>query len=112
VLAVLATPRLRLPGSTLAAGVLALAGWCLFAALAPTLLGIDHAGLQSIVKAGDSTALSHALHPSFSSYPLKLLAPIATGVGLLALLALKLAGDWRAPGGRAQAASPGQAHAA
>ena len=34
----------------------------LFAALAPTVLGIDHAGLQSIVKAGDHTALNLTLH--------------------------------------------------
>lgn len=112
VLAVWATPRLRLPSRTLAAGVLALAGWCLFAVLAPTLLGIDHAGLESIVKAGDATALSHALHPNFSSYPLKLLAPIAAGVSLLALLALKLAGDWCAPSARTRARSRDRAHAA
>ena len=35
--------------------------WALFAALAPTVLGIDHQGLLSIVKAGDHTALNKAL---------------------------------------------------
>jgi hypothetical protein len=39
----------------------------------------------SIVKAGDNTALSTALHPGFSDYPLKVLAPLAAVVGLLAL---------------------------
>src|SRR6185437_6240501 len=57
VLATLATTRTRISRGSLIAGVLALAGWCLFAALAPTLLGIDHRGLLSIVGAGDNTAL-------------------------------------------------------
>ena len=83
-----ASPRLRLPLPALGAGVLALAGWCLFAALAPTVLGIDHSGLQSIVKAGDHTAL----HKGFGSYPLRTLAPIAALAGALALAAARL---WR-----------------
>jgi hypothetical protein len=91
VLAAWATPRLYLPARALGVGVLALIGWALFAALGPTLLGIDHAGLESIVKAGDHTALSHALHPSFSSYPLRKLAPIAGFAGLLGLGAMWLA---------------------
>jgi hypothetical protein len=90
VLAACATPRLRLSGSSFGYGVIALAGWCLFAALAPTVLGIDHAGLESIVKAGDHTALSRTAHPTFSSYPLKVLAPIAAGIGLLGLIAMRL----------------------
>ena len=90
VLAAWATPRLRLSDASLGYGVLALAGWCLFAALAPTLLGIDHAGLESIVKAGDHTALSTVDHPRFSTYPLKVLAPIAAGMGLLGLCAMRL----------------------
>ncbi len=90
VLGAWATPRLRLSGSSFGYGLLALAGWCLFAVLAPTLLGIDHAGLESIVKAGDHTALSTTAHPGFSSYPLKVLAPIAAAVGLLALCAMRL----------------------
>jgi hypothetical protein len=89
-LAAWATPRLYLPLRALGIGVLALIGWACFAALAPTVLGIDHAGLESIVKAGDHTALSHALHPSFSSYPLRKLAPIAAAAGLLGLAAMWL----------------------
>jgi hypothetical protein len=91
-----ATPRLRLSNRTLGTALLALAGWCAFAALAPTLLGIDHAGLQSIYKAGDHTALSTTLHPTFSSYPLKALAPIAAVAGLLALCAMRLLRNARA----------------
>jgi hypothetical protein len=88
VLAAAATPRLALPGSALRTALLALAAWTLFAVLAPTLLGIDHRGLQSIVRAGDTTAL----HNGFGSYPLKALAPIAACAGLLALAA---AWRWR-----------------
>jgi hypothetical protein len=90
VLAAWATPRLRLSGSSFGAGVLVLFGWCLFAVLAPTVLGIDHAGLESIVKAGDHTALSTVDHPTFSSYPLKVLAPIAAVMGLLGLCTMRL----------------------
>jgi hypothetical protein len=81
-LAVLATARTPISRSSLLAGVLALAAWCLFAALAPTLLGIDHRGLLSIVGAGDDTAL----HKGFGDYPLRTLAPLAAATGLLALL--------------------------
>jgi hypothetical protein len=92
-LAVRAAPRVRLPGRELAAGVLALAAWALFAALAPTLLGIDHQGLLSIVKAGDRTALDLALHDG-TRFPLRTLAPVAAAAGLLALAATRLlAGD-------------------
>jgi hypothetical protein len=99
-LTVLATPRLRLTGSALGAGLLALVGWALFAALAPTLLGIDHQGLLEIYKAGDHTALSTSAHPGFSTYPLKKLAPAAAVVGLLALLLMRLTRNRseRAPG--------------
>jgi hypothetical protein len=82
VLAAAATPRLRLSRASLGAGLLALAAWALFAALGPTLLGIDHRGLLDIQAAGDPTAL----HKGFGSYPLKTLAPIAAGAGALALL--------------------------
>ncbi len=85
VLAALATTRTRVSRKSLIAGMGALAGWCLFAALAPTLLGIDHQGLLDIVKAGDSTALNLTLHNG-SRYPLQALAPIATVVGASALL--------------------------
>jgi hypothetical protein len=80
-LAGFATPRLRLSRASLGAGLLALIGWALFAALGPTLLGIDHRGLLDIQAAGDPTAL----HKGFGSYPLRTLAPIAAGAGLLAL---------------------------
>jgi hypothetical protein len=84
-----ATPRLRLSTATLGWGLVAVVGWALFAALAPTVLGIDHAGLQSIYKAGDHTAFNLKLH-SGARYPLKTLAPLAAGVGLLALTAVWL----------------------
>jgi hypothetical protein len=86
-----AAARVRLTRASLGAGVLALAAWALFAALAPTLLGIDHRGLLSIVGAGDHTALNLTLHDG-SRYPLKTLAPIAAGAGLLGLAAAWL---WR-----------------
>jgi hypothetical protein len=85
-LAVRAMPRLRLSRETLLAGVLALLVWALFAALAPTVLGIDHRGLLSILKAGDHTAL----HKGFGDYPLRTLAPIAAAIGLVALGAMAL----------------------
>jgi hypothetical protein len=89
VLAAWATPRLRLSNTTLGYGLLALIGWCVFAALGPTVLGIDHAGLESIVKAGDHTALNLTLHDG-SRYPLKTLAPVAALAGLLAMCAMRL----------------------
>jgi hypothetical protein len=88
VLAGAATPRLHASGRALGMALLALAGWALFAALAPTLLGIDHRGLESIVGAGDHTAL----HKGFGSYPLKTLAPLAAAAGLLLLAGAAL---WR-----------------
>ena len=89
-LAAWATPRLRLPRAALGAGVLVLLGWALFAVLGPTLLGIDHQGLQEIYNAGDHTAFNLKLH-SGTTYPLKTLAPTAAVVGLLALGAMRLA---------------------
>jgi hypothetical protein len=86
VLAALATPRLRISNRSVLIALGVLAGWALFAVLGPTLLHIDHQGLLDIVKAGDHTALSAAAHPDFSRYPLKVLAPLAAGVGVLALL--------------------------
>jgi hypothetical protein len=110
-LAARATPRLRLSARTLGAGLLALAAWCAFATLAPTLLGIDHRGLLSIVGAGDHTALNLALHKG-SRYPLRTLAPIAAVAGLLALVAVWLrnelggyAGGPSAPEGSSSAGS-------
>jgi hypothetical protein len=85
-LATLATTRTRISRASLTTGVIVLAGWCIFAALAPTLLGIDHRGLLSIVGAGDNTAL----HKGFGDYPLRTLAPIAAVVGLFGLLCARL----------------------
>jgi hypothetical protein len=90
-LATWATGRMRLSARALGAGALALVAWALFAALAPTLLGIDHQGLLSIYKAGDHTALSRNLH-SFTRYPLKTLVPVAAAAGVLALAGARL---WR-----------------
>jgi hypothetical protein len=86
-----ATSRMRLTVRELGIGVLALIAWALFAWLAPTVLGIDHRGLLSIVGAGDHTALNLKLHDG-SRYPLKNLALICAGAGLLALAAARL---WR-----------------
>jgi hypothetical protein len=104
VLAVFATAHTRVSTRSLLWGLAMLAVWCLFAALAPTLLGIDHRGLLSIVGAGDNTALNLTLHKGIR-YPLRTLAPLATGVGLLALLLAKLLADGRP--GRAPTAQLG-----
>ncbi|HST55806.1 MAG TPA: hypothetical protein VLJ42_07910 [Solirubrobacteraceae bacterium] len=85
-LAAIVSTRVRFTNASLAGAALALCAWALFAALAPTALGIDHRGLLSIVGAGDHTAL----HKGFGSYPLKALAPFALVVGLLALTAARL----------------------
>jgi hypothetical protein len=85
-LAARSLPRLPLDGRALWAGALALGAWVLFAALAPTLLGLDHRGLESIVKAGDPLAL----HKGFGTYPLRTLVPLAAGAGLLVLGAMWL----------------------
>jgi hypothetical protein len=95
-LAAWATPRLRLTGRALAGGLAAAVAWGLFAALAPTLLGIDHRGLLSIVGAGDHTALNLTLHDGVR-YPLRTLAPLAAVAGLLALGAFGLLRNEPAP---------------
>lgn len=89
VLAALASARVRLTPAALGWGVLALLAWALFAALAPTVLGIDHQGLLSIVGAGDKTALNLKLHDG-SRYPLTHLVLIAAAAGLIALAAARL----------------------
>jgi hypothetical protein len=86
-LVAVATPRLRLPARALVSGVLALAAWALFAALAPTVLGIDHRGLIDIKGAGDPTALNLSLHDG-ARYPLTRLVVYATVAGALALAAM------------------------
>jgi hypothetical protein len=93
VLAALATPRLSASGSGLRAALLVLAAWAVFAALAPTVLGIDHRGLLSILGAGDHTAL----HKGYGAYPLRTLAPIAALAGVLALGAARLRRNGPAP---------------
>jgi hypothetical protein len=60
------------------------------------LLGIDHAGLQSIYNAGDHTAFNLTLHTG-STYPLETLAPFAAAIGLLALLAMALLRNHHGP---------------
>jgi hypothetical protein len=102
-LATMASPRVRLTAANLGAGALALLAWGLFAAIAPTALGIDHRGLLSIVGAGDHTALNLKLHLG-SRYPLTTLVLIAVAAGLLALGAARL---WRN-----QPAVPADRHAA
>jgi hypothetical protein len=98
--AAFACARGRLRTSELAAGALALLAWALFAALAPTLLGLDHRGLLSIVGAGDHTALNLLLHDG-SRYPLRVLVPIAAVAGFAALAGARL---WRARAAPARAA--------
>jgi hypothetical protein len=83
VLAALATPRLNMTRASVLAALALLVGWALFAAVAPTIVGIDHRGLLSIVGAGDHTAL----HKGFGDYPLKTLAPIAMVAGWIVLAA-------------------------
>jgi hypothetical protein len=89
--AVLACARGALRARAFVAGAAAIVAWGLFAALAPTLLGIDHRGLLSIVGAGDHTALNLKLHDG-SRYPLQTLVPIAAGAGFAALT---IAVAWR-----------------
>jgi hypothetical protein len=73
--------------ATMVAGLLALLAWLALAALGPTWLGIDHAGIVDIAHAGDHTAL----HKHFGSYPLSVLAPLGFAAGLLGLLAARVA---------------------
>ena len=95
-LATLASARVRLTAASLGAGALALLAWGLFAAIAPTALGIDHRGLLSIVGAGDHTALNLKLHDG-SRYPLTALVLIAGVAGLAALAAARLTRNERSP---------------
>ena len=83
--------------AALGAGLLALAAWALYAALAPTALGIDHQGLLSIVKAGDPTALDLSLHNG-TRYPLTRLTLYCGIAGALALGAMWLARRERGDG--------------
>jgi hypothetical protein len=97
-LAAAATPRMRLTRSSMAGGLLALAAWALYAAVGPTLLGLDHQGLLDVYRSGDPNALVKGAW--FGPYPLRALVPFACGIALLAL-----AGAWRWRGG---ADAPGE----
>lgn len=96
-------PRQSLSARSIGIGALVLVAWALFAILAPTLLGLDHRGLESIVGAGDKTALDLTLHHG-ARYPLMTLALIALGAGIIAMLAAALLRDARPP--RAPARTP------
>jgi hypothetical protein len=87
-LAIAASSRVALTRASLGAGVLALAAWALFAALGPTLLGLDHRGLLDTFRSGDTAALSKGAY--WGPYPLLELVPLATVAGLLALGAARL----------------------
>ena len=87
VVAAAAMPRLALTSRQMGAGALALGAWGLFAALGPTVLGIDHQGLLSIRGAGDMTALNLTLHDG-ARYPLDRLVIYAVIAGLAALGAM------------------------
>jgi hypothetical protein len=89
-LAAYVTPRVRLGNRSLRAGLCALAGWALYAALAPTLLGLDHRALLDILHSGDSKALAKGAY--FGSYPLRALVPLAGGFGLVALVGARVFG--------------------
>ncbi len=95
VLGARALPALRLGRTQIGAGMLALLAWALFAALAPTLLGLDHRGLESIRAAGDQLALIKGA--GWGSYPLKTLVPLAAVLGALALLGMRLLRGESAP---------------
>ncbi|HTA06245.1 MAG TPA: hypothetical protein VK774_07765, partial [Solirubrobacteraceae bacterium] len=105
-LATFATARMRLTLRSLGAGALALLAWGLFAAIAPTKLGIDHQGLLSIVGAGDHTALNLKLHDG-SRYPLDKLVVIAGVAGLLALAAARLLRNDSSPPPTGSSVPPG-----
>ncbi len=84
------TPRVRLSNHSLRAGLLTLGAWALYAALAPTLLGIDHQGLLDILHSGDPKALTKGAY--FGPYPLRALVPLACGFALVALAGARI---WR-----------------
>jgi hypothetical protein len=89
-LAAYVAPRMRLTNRSLRAGLLALGAWALYAALAPTLLGLDHQGLLDILHSGDPKALTKGAY--FGSYPLRALVPLACGFALVALAGARI---WR-----------------
>ena len=89
-LAAYVTPRMRLTGRSLRAGLLALGAWAVYAALAPTLLALDHSALLDILHSGDRHALTKGAY--FGPYPLRALVPLACGFALVALVGARV---WR-----------------
>lgn len=81
--------------------MLALGAWALYAALAPTLLDLDHQGLLNILHSGDPKALTKGAY--FGPYPLRALVPLACGFALLALVGARA---WRNAPGKATPQSP------
>jgi hypothetical protein len=86
VLAATVTP-LRLTRRDLAWGGVAAGAWTLYAALGPTVLGIDHAAEERIVAAGDPTATTLRAGP----HPLENLALVALAAAILLLLVVSVA---------------------
>ncbi len=90
-------PPLGLDRGQLIAGGAALIGWGLFAAIAPTALGIDHQGLLSIKRSGYPSALNLA-RTHGARYPLATMALFAVLAGLSALAAMWAVRRRREPG--------------
>ena len=83
--------------------MLALLAWALFAALAPTVLGIDHRGL---LRPSSAPATARRCTRASADYPLRTLAPIGAVAGLLALAAAWLLRRAPADTGRDAARGP------
>ena len=92
------TPRLALTPRALLWGLLAVGAWALLAAFAPYALGIDHAGLQKIVEAGDPTPFHPPSFRAHSNHPLASLAPAGAIAGAAALLIARLSSLGRGRG--------------
>jgi hypothetical protein len=86
VLAVRAMPGLTVTWRAAAVGAACAAGWGLFAALGPRLLGIDQAAERKIVEAGDPTATGNV----YGTHPIVDLVLLALAGAALALLAMRL----------------------
>lgn len=79
---VLSAQRLRFSNRAVLTGVVAVVLWGLFATVVPTISGLDHEGLLSISRAGDTNALTKPWGP----YPLRDLAIFAAAIGVLTLV--------------------------
>jgi len=99
-----ACARMRLTWRSLGVGVLALVAWGAFAAVGPTVLGLDHQGLLDILHAGDPNALTKGA--KYGSYPLQTLALIAVGVGLITLIGARVFRNERGAPSGPRAARP------